>query len=505
MHGFSLIEAPDPGTGVNVVMCCEDQQCGILPQAESLPYAVVLTCSGAGDGALGVVQTLGRAGIRIVVVSDQSDTTAALSRYCSRFIHLPDFTQNEASTLDHLVSLAQELGPLPVLFPTSDPDLLLVAHLETELRRHYRLVASSSRLLMAFTDKRRFDTLAREHCWTTPRTIVFHPGTDVRHWSHSLDYPVIIKPATPEAWTGHGVPEATSWEKALRVETEAELLRVCEQLSALGAESIVQEYVPGPDQMHVDLHAYRDPEFGVMGCFTGRKIRIHPPGAGSGCYVESVYVQEVVDLGLQVLQDVDYHGLANINFKVDARSGKYVLFEVNPRVSAWNILAAECGVALPLLAYARSAGLECRPMGRQREGVRYVNLRNDIKTYLKRRKTESYPVGRYLRSLLYRPLIHQTFSLHDPKPVLSEARRSFLAIGRSIAGVLERQVSRVVLRLSPAGQRQPNPCSDGARRRPRPGSCGGSRETARVHTPHDPTAMDNQKASEEGVEPGARV
>jgi predicted ATP-grasp superfamily ATP-dependent carboligase len=444
----------------------------------------------------------------VIVVSDQFDTASASSRYCRRFLHLPDLTRDDADTLTRLVDLAQEEGPLPVLFPTSDPDLMLVGRLEAELRRHYRQVAASSTMLTGFTDKRRFNTLAQQHRWPTPRTFVFHPDADVRMWSNSLHYPAIIKPAVPQAWTSRGVLQATGYAKALRLENEDELLRACDQLSLLGAESIVQEYVPGPDEMHYDLHAYVDPERGVLGCFTGRKIRIHPPGAGSGCYVESVYIQEVVDLGLQVLRDVGYCGLANINFKLDARTGEYVLFEVNPRVSAWNILATECGVPLPLLAYARSTGVRCPPTGRQREGVRYINLRNDLKTYMKRRRTESFPVREYVRSLLYRPLVHQTLTFHDPMSGLVAAKRSLVACGRRILGLLRRQVSKALRVPTPetAGTRPLQPdditadrSTSMSSRHGSDRSSTGSPETA--STAHVPTSDSGaEPPEEEGVD-----
>ena len=397
-----------------------------------LPTAVVLTCAGAGDGALGVVRALGEAGVRVVLVSDEARPAVGASRHCQKVIHAPHYTTDDQSALERLIALARAESPTPVLFPTADPDLLLAMRLEPALRHHYRIVAPPRDLAESFMDKRRFHALAGRHGWPIPKTITITPGADAHAWSRSLRYPAIVKPATPRSWTDRSVQQATGYAKAVRVDSERELLRVLTQLAALHAESLVQEFVVGPDEEHVDVHALLDPEAGLLGWFTGRKIRVFPAGAGAGCYVESVILEDLLALALRILGDLKYTGLANINFKRDVRTGKYMLFEVNPRVSAWNILDTRCGVDLPLLAYLRSAGRQCSPAPRQRTGMRYVHLRNDLKSFAVMRRSGECTLGAYGRSLLYRPLIHQVYSLDDPMPAVRQWLRSVVATARRL-------------------------------------------------------------------------
>ena len=46
-----------------------------------------------------------------------------------------------------------------------------------------------------------------------------------------------------------------------------------------------------------------------------------------------------------------YHGIAHIEFKLDARDGVYKLMEINPRGWQFSYLATVCGVNLPYLAH----------------------------------------------------------------------------------------------------------------------------------------------------------
>src|SRR5262249_47046003 len=146
--------------------------------------------------------------------------------------------------------------------------------------------------------------------------------------------------------------------------------------------------------------------------FTGRKLRIYPPHAGSGCFVVSVVVPRLVDIGLEVLRRMRYTGIAVVNFKQDARSGDFVVHEINPRVSQWNLLATRCGVDLPYSAYADAAGERCPPSSRQREGIRYVNLRADLKAMATYRQSGEWRWGEWARSFAA-PLVHQVFALDD--------------------------------------------------------------------------------------------
>src|SRR5262249_32172989 len=104
--------------------------------------------------------------------------------------------------------------------------------------------------------------------------------------------------------------------------------------------------------------------------------------------------------------------IAVVNFKQDARSGEFVVHEINPRISQWNLLATRCGVDLPFMAYADAAGVPRPTSSRQREGVRYVNLRADVKALATYRRSGEWRWWVWLRSFRA-PLVHQVFARDD--------------------------------------------------------------------------------------------
>ncbi|HET7555844.1 MAG TPA: hypothetical protein VFJ75_09355, partial [Gaiellaceae bacterium] len=99
-----------------------------------------------------------------------------------------------------------------------------------------------------------------------------------------------------------------------------------------------------------------------LGLFSGRKLRQTPPGVGTCRVGEAVWVDEVVESGLELLRALGFHGLSQVELKRDLRDGAYKLMEVNPRLFQWHGLAAACGVDLPLIAYRDLTGEQVEPV-----------------------------------------------------------------------------------------------------------------------------------------------
>ena len=186
---------------------------------------------------------------------------------------------------------------------------------------------------------------------------------------------------------------------------------------------VVQEYVPGRDDALFSMHAYMDQDSRPLGVFTGQKVRTWPTHAGIGCFVRSVYVPELVEIGVDLLRRVRYTGLALLQFKRDARDGRYRLLEINARASSWNLLASACGVNLPYLAYRDAVGLPAKEPRRQKEGLRYVSFENDVRAFLDYRRHGEWTWLSWARSLVGRN-VYQLLAWDDLKPFARDVASS---------------------------------------------------------------------------------
>ena len=380
--------------------------------------AVVLGCAGAPEGDLNVLRSLGECGVPVIVVSEYADPPSRYSRHCTEFVQTPDFARHPQALLAVLSDLARRHGgPLPV-FPSADPDLEALNGLRTQALPHVRWTLAESGLVTALMDKRAFSALAERCDLPVPRTFTPTSLEEVERIAGLLDYPAIVKPSLPTSWKHPDLPREIRTAKAIVLESAEALLEVCRTLAPKGLALILQEYVPGDDDAHYDVHAYVDPDGVARATFCGRKWRIHPPHVGSGCYVEALHEPTLEALVVEILRRLDYRGIANLNFKRHSLTGEFKLLEINPRVSQWTILTTRAGVNLPWLAYRDACGLARDAAVPRRTGLWYVSGKNDFRAVRRYVQEGAWTWGAYLRSLLKRPMVFQVLSLRDPGPAL---------------------------------------------------------------------------------------
>jgi hypothetical protein len=76
-----------------------------------------------------------------------------------------------------------------------------------------------------------------------------------------------------------------------------------------------------------------------------RRTRQYPADFGySSTFVETVEQNEVEDLAGRFLRSLNHSGLAEVEFKLDARDGRYKLLDVNARAWTWGALGTVAGV-----------------------------------------------------------------------------------------------------------------------------------------------------------------
>lgn len=406
------------------------------------PAAVVLSCLGGSQGDLGVVRTLGRQGVRVLLVSesggavggDAPEGPAAQSRYVAAHHRIAGFDHDEEAlaTLERLAD-AHGKTARPVLVPTADPDLGFVTRHRARLERHFALVSPRADLVETCLDKGRFGSWAVAQGLPVPAT--WHPRglQDIRDIARKACFPLIVKPVYPPAWSREPLHSLVHGLKALTVSDAVALEETYRRVAAVDPHVVLQDFVPGRDDQLVSLHVYLDAGSRPLAWFTGRKLRTYPVDAGIGCLVESVRLPALAESSLAALQRVGWTGFALLQFKHDPRDGHYKLLEINPRTSSWNLLAAACGVNLPYVAYRDACGLPPAPPPVQREGLRYLYLENDWRAFRDYRRRGELSVWQWLVSMR-RVRVAQLLALDDPRPFVTDFAAKLAQAGRAWVG-----------------------------------------------------------------------
>ncbi len=338
-----------------------------------LPPAVVL---GGSVNGLSFVRSLGRRGVPTLLM-DSDRLVGTFTRF-GQVCLLPPADERPEEWLEFLRQIGSRLPAPGALFVTSDVHGVLVAEHSAELQRSFRFLIPSPTTMEQIVNKRAQYELAAAAGIPIPSTLFPSSEADLDGVGPRVGFPCILKP-----YKSHVARKAGSAKVAL-VHTHAELVEKFRRLASQDVSYMVQAIIPGDDS---SLFGY----LGLWGAdgeerawLTKRKLRQYPPLFGDGSLQITVDAPEVVELSRRLLRAFDYRGFVGVEFKFDARDGRYRLMEINPRTVSGNQLAISAGVDFPALGYEHLTGVRLQPSpgGHGRTGVKYLNEEWDVKAFL---------------------------------------------------------------------------------------------------------------------------
>jgi D-aspartate ligase len=364
---------------------------------------------GGNLNGLTIARSLGRRGIPVWVASPANIKLASFSRYTQRTV---DWLNGEfEAQAAFLLELAEKYSLHEwVLFPTSDETAALLAKYHAVLSQRFRVSTPTWDVLRWAYDKRLTYRLADEEKVDYPATIC--PTTEEDLKFAECEFPAILKPAT------HAIMNRFTSDKAWPVRNRQELLaRYREARELIPPDLIlVQEMIPGGGESQFSFAALcRDGEPIVW--LTARRTRQYPIDFGySSSLVETLDIPEIVAPSRRLLAAIQYTGLVEVEYKFDARCGRYKLLDINPRLWTWSPLGARAGADFPYLMWQMIMGEEVSKCT-GRTGVRWVRLITDIPAAVHEILRGRLRLGDYCRSLCC-PAEFSVMALDDPLPGL---------------------------------------------------------------------------------------
>jgi len=371
-----------------------------------LPPAVVLDVSFVNG--LEAIRSLAGAGAPVIAVDHRSGALGFRSRLAAHVLS-PD-PKDEGAYVAFLADLAERTFSEPaVAFPTHDAPLEVLARNAASLAA-YQLPGSGWDVLEPLQQKRHQYAIAEAAGIGVPLTFAVDSEDEARAAAAKLAYPAVVKPGDP-------IPFKQRFGRPVLVcATPEELIEAWR--SAADCEPLLQEVIPGDDATLWTVGSYTDASGTPLGLFCGRKLVQMPRGFGTCRVGEARWREDVVEQALALLGALGYHGIAQTEFRLDARDGRFKLMEVNPRLWQWHGLARACGVDLPRIAYLDVLGRPQRPVrsGPEHDGRRWVVAA----AHLRASRQEGTPLRRALREIGPQA-VEGTFDRRDPLPAIVQA------------------------------------------------------------------------------------
>lgn len=361
---------------------------------------------GGNSIALGIARSLGSQGIPVWVY-DSVRSIAHFSRFTTRAI-----VASAAST-EFLLAEGRKYHLRDwLLFPVSDSAVEFLAANHEALGSVFKVTAPPAPVARFALDKRltykRADALGIATPWTR---IVQSP---VELNTLNAPFPLILKPAINH----HFVPLTNV--KALPVESAADLPeKFAEMNRTIPAEEIlIQERIPGGGEHQFSCAALCEAGR-TRAKLVVRRTRQYPLDFGNASsFVETVDQPVVEADGLKWLESVGFDGMAEVEFKLDPRDGRYKLLDVNIRAWGWHTLGKAVGIDFSYLLWRQKLGLPLLPMRPPRRAA-YCRELNDL-IAISQSSHRVREFKRLLRALYAGAFTLGTFDLWDPIPLFAE-------------------------------------------------------------------------------------
>ena len=297
------------------------------------------------------MRSLGRLGIPVFNVDATGWAPASFSRYCKgRFIWNINKNPGERSVAK-LVEVARKTGRRCLLIPGTDRAAVFAADHAAALEPWYLIPAPDRTLVHSFCCKRQMLQLAARHNVATPATIGIESSAE-RHESFTkMGLPVIIKGIDGHTRKHYG-------KTKLIVRTKQQLLALYDCIGESDAPGLIaQEYIPGSEDAVWMFNGYFNQSSECVAGFTGRKLRQCPAYTGVTSLGICQSNEAVEQAATRLLTGAGYRGLVDMDFRYDARDGKYKLLDVNPRLgSTFRLFVSTDGLDVARACYLDMTG-----------------------------------------------------------------------------------------------------------------------------------------------------
>jgi D-aspartate ligase len=382
-------------------------------------------------GGVNLVRALGLARIPAIVASHEDDEPAFASRYCAAKCLLPPLSNGEA-VADALVTIGERLATMyrrrvPLFYGSDDYLKLIYAHRE-RLERYYLLLLNDPDIADAMVTKDGFQAFARRRGLPVPAALDWN-GEGAGSVA-ACESPVVVKPSNKEGWSD-SLLRKRAFGRAKAIVFPSGAMAAADPVLKLFRDQLtVQQYVSGDDSCNWSFHGFADERGHVLECFTGRKVRTFPPDNGESAYIELAQNDELRTLGTRLAACLPLKGVFKMDFKRDARTGRWYLLEVNARFTLWHYLGAANGVNLARAAYDWLLDGKRAPQPAIATArVRWLSFELDARAFRALHAEGKLGLARWLASLVFSRKVYNLFAWNDPGPWISFWAHRFGRLG----------------------------------------------------------------------------
>lgn len=395
----------------------------------------MLVAEGSNPVAIPILRSLGKKGLRSAVLADFSIHLSRFSKYCCKQFLVPSMAR-EKEFAEAVKKIVRKVR-FDVLFPIFEWSLLPISKIRDRLSAYVRLPIASHESILRCYDKLLTLKLAFQNGVPAPRTFFVRDDGELKRVAKEIDYPAVVKPRWSMVWSG----DRAFHRRSGFVNSSSELIAAFRSIHRFFPFPLLQEYVPGVNYSVAAIYNEGKPR--AFCCI--KVYRAWPPTGGNSCFRESVHLStDMRRYAERLLGALNWHGIAEVEFRMDLRDGKPKLMEINPRFWGSLCVAIKAGVDFPYLLYRLALDGDIKSVFNYKIGVKGRYFEQDLKYIVSLFKNNSVH-SKFLDDKKMRTVIrwlkfyehgifYDLFDVNDPLPFFFSIVLSPLGLMKCIKG-----------------------------------------------------------------------
>jgi len=288
--------------------------------------------------SLAVIRSLGKKGLDVTAGEETRFATSFFSKYCNQKFVYPSPKSNEKAFVNSIIQLIKK-EKYDIIIPVADACLKPIIENRDEISKYSKIALPPNHKFMKSHDKHSTIEIALENEVPCPKT--YFDWESLSENKDKLQFPLVIKPRISSG--SRGVKICHSWK---------ELSLNYQSLEKEYGGLLVQEYIPYGGEIGVYTLFNFDSEPKAL--TVQQRIRSYPVSGGPSTFrrtIKNQLASEAVEIGFKLLKEMEWWGVAMVEFRIDDRDGSLKLMEVNPRFWGSLQLSILSGVDFPYLLY----------------------------------------------------------------------------------------------------------------------------------------------------------
>lgn len=368
--------------------------------------------------SLFLIRSFGRRNIPVYAIDSNISSFYSRSKYC---IKVPCDSLFDKSLIDALVNTSKSLGTKPVLINCTDQSVINVANNFDTISDYYNIVMPDASTINNLISKKHLYDFSTTHNFTAPNTFFSDSLHDLEIIGGKITYPCIIKPEIKDKYWQSNVPG-----KVIFTDTKEMYWENINKYKLYDKSLIIQEWIEGDDTDLYFCLVYIGRNHNVLSLFTGRKIRQHPHLAGTLTIAESIWVPEIAEQTIKLLNKAGCVGFCSVEYKKSRTDEKYYIMEPTVgRPDSQEEICMSAGLDIPYIAYLDALGGDPPPLGEFQEGVKWIDVPRVYYTFRECFKGDLR--WRELFHMLRGKKTYNLWAIDDPMPALTYMKGIFLS------------------------------------------------------------------------------